>query len=117
MIRAGIIGGAGYTAGELIRILLNHPGVQIAFVHSESSAGKYLWEVHQGIFGDTDLKFSDNFDLDAVDVLFLCSRSGRSIPFPLPSKSSTSPRTTGTSTTAMCTACRNGSGRRLREPA
>ena len=88
MIRAGIIGGAGYTAGELIRILLNHPGVQIAFVHSESSAGKYLWEVHQGIFGDTDLKFSDNFDLDAVDVLFLCSGHGKSAAFwqehPLP---------------------------------
>lgn len=88
MIRAGIIGGAGYTAGELIRILLNHPGVQIAFVHSESSAGKYLWEVHQGIFGDTDLKFSDSFDLDAVDVLFLCSGHGKSAAFwqehPLP---------------------------------
>ena len=89
MIRAGIIGGAGYTAGELIRILLNHPGVQIAFVLSESSAGKYLWEVHQGIFGDTDLKFSDSFDLDAVDVLFLCSGHGKSASFwqehPLPS--------------------------------
>lgn len=88
MIRAGIIGGAGYTAGELIRILLNHPGVQITFVHSESSAGKYLWEVHQGIFGDTDLKFSDSFDLDAVDVLFLCSGHGKSAAFwqehPLP---------------------------------
>ncbi len=59
MIKVGIIGGAGYTAGELIRLLLNHPSAEIAFVHSESSAGKFLWEVHEGLYGETELKFTD----------------------------------------------------------
>ena len=68
MIRAGIIGGAGYTAGELIRILLNHPEVELAFVHSTSNAGNRLWEVHSGLFGDTDMRFSAEYDLGAVDV-------------------------------------------------
>ena len=81
MIRAGIIGGAGYTAGELIRILLNHPEVELSFVQSGSSAGKHLWEVHEGIFGETDLTFSEGYDLDSADVLFLCSAHGRSREF------------------------------------
>ena len=81
MIRAGIIGGAGYTAGELIRILVNHPEVEIAFVHSTSNAGNYLYDVHGGLFGDTRMRFSDSFDLDAVDVLFLCSAHGKSREF------------------------------------
>ena len=81
MIRAGIIGGAGYTAGELLRILVNHPEVEIAFVHSTSNAGNYLYEVHGGLFGDTQLRFSDSFDLSAVDVLFLCSAHGKSREF------------------------------------
>ncbi len=80
-LSAGIIGGAGYTGGELIRLLLNHPNVRIAFVHSESNAGKYLYEVHEGIFGDTDLKFSSEMDLDSIDVLFLCSAHGKSRVF------------------------------------
>ncbi len=80
-IRAGIIGGAGYTAGELIRILVNHPEAELGFVHSESSAGKYLWQVHSGLIGDTSLQFCDSFDLEAVDVLFLCSAHGRSREF------------------------------------
>ena len=81
MIKAGIIGGAGYTAGELIRILVNHPDVEIAFVHSTSNAGNYLYEVHGGLFGDTDMRFSDSYDLSAVDVLFLCSAHGKSREF------------------------------------
>ena len=81
MIRAGIIGGAGYTAGELIRILVNHPEVEIAFVHSTSNAGNYLYDVHGGLLGDTQMRFSDSYDLDAVDVLFLCSAHGKSREF------------------------------------
>ncbi len=81
MIRVGIIGGAGYTAGELIRLLLNHPEVELSFVHSTSNAGAFLWEVHEGLFGETGLSFCDSFDLKAVDVLFLCSAHGKSREF------------------------------------
>lgn len=81
MIKAGIIGGAGYTAGELIRILVNHPEVELGFVHSESNAGNPLCDVHEGLIGDTDMSFSDRYDLDSVDVLFLCSGHGRSEAF------------------------------------
>ncbi len=80
-IRVGIVGGAGYTAGELIRILVNHPMAELSFVHSDSSAGKYLWQVHSGLYGDTSLQFCDSFDLGAADVLFLCSAHGRSREF------------------------------------
>lgn len=79
--KVGIIGGAGYTAGELIRILINHPDVEIGFVHSSSNAGNYLYDVHSGLFGDTELKFCDKFDLSKVNVLFLCSAHGRSKEF------------------------------------
>lgn len=81
MIRAGIIGGAGYTAGELIRILLNHPEVSIEWVHSTSNAGNRLYEVHSGLLGDTEKTFSDTHPLDAVDVVFLCSGHGKSSEF------------------------------------
>ena len=81
MVRVGIIGGAGYTAGELIRILLNHPEAELVFVHSTSNAGNRLWEVHSGLFGETDMCFSAEYDLDAVDVLFLCSGHGKSTAF------------------------------------
>jgi len=81
MIKVGIIGGAGYTAGELLRILVNHPEVEIVFVHSTSNAGNYLYDVHGGLFGDTQLRFSDRYDLDTVDVLFLCSAHGKSREF------------------------------------
>lgn len=80
-IRVGIVGGAGYTAGELIRLLVNHPYADLDFVHSESSAGKYLYEVHSGLLGDTDLRFCDSFELNSVDVLFLCSAHGKSHEF------------------------------------
>lgn len=78
MIRVGIIGGAGYTAGELIRLLANHPQVRIAFVHSTSHAGARLTEVHAGLEGDTELRFCAAFDLHEIDVLFLCSAHGES---------------------------------------
>ena len=81
MIKVGIIGGAGYTAGELLRILVNHPEAEIVFVHSTSNAGNYLYDVHGGLFGDTQMRFSDSYDLDAVDVLFLCSAHGKSREF------------------------------------
>ena len=81
MIRVGITGGAGYTAGELVRILLNHPEVELVFVHSESNAGNRLCDLHQGIYGDTDMVFSATMDLNAIDVLFLCSGHGRSEAF------------------------------------
>ena len=81
MIKVGIIGGAGYTAGELLRILVNHPEVEIVFVHSTSNAGNHLYDVHGGLFGDTELRFSDGYDLSAVDVLFLCSAHGKSREF------------------------------------
>lgn len=81
MIKAGIIGGAGYTAGELIRILLFHPEVELVFVHSTSNAGNKLYDVHEGIFGDTEMCFSSEYDLNAVDVLFLCSGHGKSSEF------------------------------------
>ncbi|MBR3846087.1 MAG: N-acetyl-gamma-glutamyl-phosphate reductase [Alistipes sp.] len=78
MIRAGIIGGAGYTAGELIRLLLNHPEVELRWVHSTSNAGNPLTAVHGGLEGDTELCFVSEARLDEVDVLFLCSAHGQS---------------------------------------
>lgn len=77
----GIIGGAGYTAGELIRLLINHPYAKIAFVHSESNAGNLISDVHSGLTGETDMRFSDRFDLSSVDTLFLCQGHGQSSAF------------------------------------
>lgn len=76
MIKAGIIGGAGYTAGELIRILLNHPKVDLAFVNSTSNAGNKLSDVHSGLLGETDLRFTDRLPYDTIDVLFFCTAHG-----------------------------------------
>ena len=87
-INAGIIGGAGYTGGELIRLLINHPDVEIIFIHSKSNAGKYVYEVHQDLLGETDLKFGshgapsgDGGVMGALDVLFLCLGHGESKKF------------------------------------
>lgn len=80
-MKIGIIGGAGYTAGELLRILINHPEAEIVFVHSASNAGNKVSHVHTDLEGDTDLVFSDKAPLDAVDVLFLCSGHGQSTAF------------------------------------
>ena len=76
MIKAGIIGGAGYTAGELIRLLLNHPDVDLCWVNSSSNAGNRIVDVHQGLLGETDLKFSSAAQLDEIDVLFCCTPHG-----------------------------------------
>ncbi len=80
MIHVGIIGGAGYTAGELIRLLINHPEVAIDFVYSTSNAGNNISSVHQDLFGDLDLKFTDTIN-PHVDVLFLCLGHGNSVKF------------------------------------
>ncbi|MBQ5700535.1 MAG: N-acetyl-gamma-glutamyl-phosphate reductase [Alistipes sp.] len=81
MVKVGIIGGAGYTAGELIRLLINHPAVEIAFIHSTSNAGNTVTDIHGGLIGETDLRFSAEYDLTAIDVLFLCSAHGQSRKF------------------------------------
>ena len=79
-IKIGIIGGAGYTAGELLRILINHPQVEISFVHSNSHAGHKIYEAHNDLFGDTDLTFTDKL-ITEVDVMFLCLGHGKAIEF------------------------------------
>jgi len=76
MIKAGIIGAAGYTGGELLRILLNHPDVSIAFVQSTSQAGKAVWTVHQDLVGETDLLFCSEPSVCDADVVFLCGGHG-----------------------------------------
>lgn len=81
MKKIGIIGGAGYTAGELLRLLINHPEVSVEFVHSSSNAGRPVTDVHGGLLGETDLVFSDKHPLSDIDVLFLCSAHGESRKF------------------------------------
>ena len=76
MIKIGIIGGAGYTAGELIRLLVNHPEAEIVFINSTSNAGNKITSVHGGLLGETDLTFTDQLPFDKVDVLFFCSAHG-----------------------------------------
>jgi len=80
-IKVGVIGGAGYTAGELIRILINHPNVEISFVHSTSNAGNPITDVHSGLIGETNLVFTSELPLQDVDALFLCSAHGDSKKF------------------------------------
>src|SRR2546423_6336041 len=93
-IRVGIIGGAGYTGGELIRLLINHPETEIAFIHSKSNAGNPVYKVHQDLIGETDLKFSDDNNFNEMllnssstgggreeAVLFLCLGHGNSKKF------------------------------------
>ena len=79
-VKAGIIGGAGYTGGELIRLLIHHPGVSVSFIHSRSNAGKPVHSVHQDLVGDSELKFSGELN-DDIDVLFLCLGHGESKKF------------------------------------
>ena len=74
-IRIGIIGGAGYTGGELIRLLVNHPNAEIVFINSKSNAGNNVSKIHQDLIGETDLKFSEDLH-DDIDVLFLCVGHG-----------------------------------------
>lgn len=77
----GIVGGAGYTAGELLRILINHPLVDITWVHSRSQAGKSITTVHQDLIGEFELVFTSTIDWSAIDVLFLCGGHGASRSF------------------------------------
>jgi N-acetyl-gamma-glutamyl-phosphate reductase len=80
MIKAGIIGGAGYTGGELLRLLIHHPLVEIGFVHSNSNAGNPIYKVHADLFGDTNLHFTATLSND-IDVLFLCVGHGEAMKF------------------------------------
>lgn len=80
-IKVGVIGGAGYTAGELLRILVNHPNVDIVFVNSSSNAGNPVTDVHSGLVGETDLIFTSELPFGEVDALFLCSAHGDSKKF------------------------------------
>ncbi len=79
-IRAGIVGGAGYTGGEMIRILINHPQVELAYVHSKSNAGNPLYKVHTDLLGDTAMMFTGELPED-IDVMFLCLGHGDSRRF------------------------------------
>lgn len=81
MIKIGILGAAGYTGGELIRLLLNHPEAEIVFANSESNAGNLVSDVHEGLIGDTDLRFTDAMPFDQVDVVFFCFGHGKSEAF------------------------------------
>lgn len=81
MIKVGIIGGAGYTAGELIRLLLQHPEVEIKFVHSTSNAGNYITDVHGGLLGETDLVFTNEMPFEEIDLLFFCTAHGETRKF------------------------------------
>lgn len=80
-IKVGVIGGAGYTAGELLRILVNHPNVEIVFVNSSSNAGNAIADIHSGLVGETDLVFTSELPFSDVDALFLCSAHGDSKKF------------------------------------
>ena len=81
MVKVGILGAAGYTGGELIRILINHPDVEIVFANSESNAGNRVADVHEGLLGDTELCFTDQMPFDKVDVVFFCFGHGKSEAF------------------------------------
>ena len=81
MIKVGILGAAGYTGGELIRLLVHHPAAEIVFANSESNAGNLVADVHEGLLGDTDLRFTDAMPFDEVDVVFFCFGHGKSEEF------------------------------------
>jgi N-acetyl-gamma-glutamyl-phosphate reductase len=81
MIRVGIIGGAGYTAGELIRLLLNHPDSEIVFINSSSNAGNKVTDVHSGLYGETDMRFTGELPLEEIDLLFFCTAHGNTRKF------------------------------------
>ena len=81
MIKVGVLGAAGYTGGELIRVLLNHPVAEIVFANSESNAGNPVSDVHEGLVGETDLRFTSEMPFDKVDVVFFCFGHGKSEQF------------------------------------
>lgn len=80
-MKIGILGAAGYTGGELIRLLINHPQAEIVFANSESNAGNPATDVHEGLYGETDLHFTDAMPFDKVDVVFFCFGHGKSEQF------------------------------------
>lgn len=80
-MKVGILGGAGYTAGELIRLLINHPQAEIIFVNSESNADNLITDVHEGLYGETDMRFTSDMPFGSVDVLFFCFGHGKSEAF------------------------------------
>src|SRR6185295_11470812 len=83
LVKAGIIGGAGYTGGELIRLLIHHPYTAVSFIHSRSNAGKPVHSVHQDLLGETDLTFTNDLSglNGGIDALFLCLGHGESKKF------------------------------------
>lgn len=81
MIRVGILGAAGYTGGELIRVLLQHPQVQIVFANSQSNVGNKVYDVHEGLIGETEMTFTEDMPFDDVDVVFFCFGHGKSQAF------------------------------------
>ena len=81
MIKTGIIGGTGYTAGELIRLLIIHPETELVFVNSSSNAGNKLTAVHAGIYGETDMTFTSRLPLNEIDLLFFCTAHGETNKF------------------------------------
>ena len=81
MIKVGILGAAGYTGGELIRVLLQHPEAEIVFANSESNAGNKVYDVHEGLIGETEMEFTGEMPFDKVDVVFFCFGHGKSEAF------------------------------------
>lgn len=81
MIKIGIVGGAGYAAGELCRLLLNHPEAEIVFINSESNAGNLIADVHEGLLGETNMRFTNELPFADVDVVFFCFGHGKSSQF------------------------------------
>ena len=81
MVRGGILGAAGYTGGELIRLLINHPQAEIVFANSESNAGNLICDVHEGLMGETDMRFTAEMPFGEVDVVFFCFGHGKSRAF------------------------------------
>lgn len=79
-VKVGVIGGAGYTGGELIRLLIHHPDVSVSFIHSRSNANKPVHTIHQDLVGETDLMFAADLN-DDIDVLFLCVGHGEARKF------------------------------------
>lgn len=79
-IKVGIVGGAGYTGGELLRILVNHSNTDIEFVNSKSNTGNFIYDIHTDLIGDTDIKFTDALS-NVIDVLFLCTGHGEAKKF------------------------------------
>jgi len=81
VVKVGILGAAGYTGGELLRLLINHPEVEIVFANSESNAGNKVYDVHEGLMGETELEFTSEMPFDKVDVVFFCFGHGKSEAF------------------------------------